>query len=499
MRAPQRFRAIVIAVATSSLVVGAFLTGAAPAQAASVSGYGNGTVGVPQTVTALGICPSSTISLVATYSNGVQVTSPSVIADINGNGTIYWTPTIAGVITSATITSTCTPVVLGSATIASVSTTSAIAAPNTAQVGVSTMITVTVQSLSPSSYRPTGTVTVRDGNGATVVTMGLTPASSNGQSFAYWRWTPPTIGTFLFQATYNGDASALTSISPVDLIAATASGGTISLTAPGTMTVGVPVTLVATVVPSTVAGSAGFTFNGAPISASIPLVNGVASMVWTPTSAGRAVLGASYTTNGGLSGSTTDQVTINAGPVAKDAITLTQPGFGTWAPNGTYSLGNGSSFVFQASTLSGAAVTLTESGPCQVSGLSITIDTGSGQCNLVATSPGGSGYAGVQQGYTVSMVPGLQTVTLAAPTSGKVNAGSTLTLQKASQGETNQGQHITWTITKGKNSVCKLVFPNNGAIKLKIMKKGYCNVKAKAPGVSGQWNAFVLTRNYQGV
>ena len=40
------------------------------------------------------------------------------------------------------------------------------------------------------------------------------------------------------------------------------------------MTQGVPVTLVATVAPAGVQGSVGFTLNGAPISASIPIVNG---------------------------------------------------------------------------------------------------------------------------------------------------------------------------------------------------------------------------------
>ncbi len=495
MRASVRIRAIAVGVATGALLTGAVALGAAPVLAAGVSGFGNGTVGVPQVVQATGICPSSTLSLVATYANGVQVSSNPVTSDINGSATIYWTPTIAGVITSASIASTCTPFPIGGATIASVATTSAISTPNTAQVGVATLITVTVQSQSPSSYQPTGTVTVRDGNGATIVTMGLTPSSSNGQSFAYWRWTPPSIGTFLFQATYNGDASALTSVSPVDLVSATASGGTISISSPSTMTVGVPVTLTATVVPSTSVGSVGFTFNGAPISASIPMVNGVASMVWTPTTAGNAVVGANYTTNGGRSGSTTSQVMIVAGPVAKDVITLTQPGVGPWAPNGNYSLGNGTVFTFQASTLSGAAVTLTESGPCQVSGLTLTVDTGSGQCNLMASSSGGSGYAPVQQGYTVSMVPGQQTATLAAPNSGRFSVGRTVRLQNPAQGATNAQQNVTWRVTSGGNR-CRLVYPSSGAVNVRLVRAGQCTVVARAADVPGSWQAFRLSRTY---
>ena len=491
-------RARTIAVSTASaaaLVLGLLTTVAAPAQAAGVTGFGNGTVGVAQTVNLSGICPSSTASLVATYSTGVQVTSPSVITDINGDATLYWTPTIAGAITSASIASTCTPFPLGAATISSVSTTSAISAPNTAQDGVPTLITVTVQAQSPSSYQPTGTVTVRDGSGATVIIMGLTPSASNGQSFAYWRWTPPSVGTFLFLATYNGDSSALPSTSPVDLISATASGGTISLTAPGTLTVGVPVTLVATVVPTTVPGSVGFTLNGNPISASVPLVNGVATFLWTPTAAGSAVLGANYTTNGGRSGSTTDQVTIVAGPIAKDVITLTQPGFGTWAPNGTYTLGNGTVFTFQATTQSGAPVTLTNQGPCQTAGLTLTIDTGSGQCGLVAASAGGNGYAPVQQGYTVSMTPGLQTATLAAPNNGGFSTGRTVRLQNPAQGTTNARDSVQWRVTSG-GSRCRLVYPNSGAVNVRLVRPGQCTVVARAPAVANAWQAFQLRRTY---
>jgi hypothetical protein len=385
------------------------------------------------------------------------------------------------------------------ASITQVSTSTTTSTPNTATLGQATQVTVTVQSSSPSSYQPTGQVVVRNANGALLQTMGLTPGPGNGQAYAYYWWTPSQAGTYYFQATYSGDANATTSVSPQDTIIATSSGNTIALTAPGTMTQGVPVTLIATVYPVGVQGSVGFTLNGAPISASIPIVNGQASFLWTPNVVGNVTLGANYTTNSGGSGSTTDKVTIVPGPVAKDVITLTQPGYGTWAPNGTYPLGNGSTFAFVASTLSGAGVVLTESGPCQVSGLTLVVDEGSGQCNLVASSSGGNGYAPVQQGYTVTMVPGTQTAVLAAPQSGKINVGKTITLATSSQGETNAGQNITWKITSGKNSVCSLKFPSSGAVKLKMLKKGTCNVKGSAPGVSGQWNAYSITRSYKGV
>ena len=90
---PRKLRGLTIrAFAASALVLGALGLAAAPAQAAGATGYGNGTVGVNQTITATEICPSAQLAFTATYSNGVTVSAPSVYADINGNATIYWAP-----------------------------------------------------------------------------------------------------------------------------------------------------------------------------------------------------------------------------------------------------------------------------------------------------------------------------------------------------------------------------------------------------------------------
>lgn len=371
-----------------------------------------------------------------------------------------------------------------------------IAAPNNAKVGTATRIQANVTMLGGSTYSPTGNVVFTDQNGNVVSTNGLT-ANGPGKSYTYWWWTPQAPGTYIFTATYQGDGTATGSTSQQDAINASGSGSTITLTAPGTLTVGVPVTLVATLVPSSIQGSVGFTVNGQPISASIPIANGRASFTWTPTAPGQATLGASYTTNGGQSGSTSDKVTIVAGPIQKDVITLVQPGWGPWVNGGSYTLGNGSNFTFQASSLSGAPVQIGETGPCSVSGLTITVPVGSGQCNMTSYSPGGNGYAAVQYAYTITLIPGNQTALLDAPPSGSINKGRTLTLESPAQVDTNAGQNITWKITKGKNSICKLTFPSSGAVKLKMIKKGQCNVKGTAPGVPGQWNPYTVTRSYR--
>ncbi len=481
--------------AIASLVLGTVGLAAMPAQA-DVTGFVNGAVGVTQTVTidAATTLPGQATCTMLPNINGAQQ-SPVTGAVVNGTATFLWTPRTTGAATFS-LPDCSTASSIPAVTISQATTTTAISTPNTAQVGVSTLVTVTVQSQSPSNWAPTGQVVVRDANGATQATLGLTPtANATGQSWATWRWTPPSEGVFTFQASYNGDANAQASTSPLDVIAATPSGGTISLTSPATATAGVPVQLKASVFPSTTQGSAGFTFNGAPISASVPFVNGVATFLWTPTAVGAGTLGVNYMSNAGRSGSTSAPITIVAGPPSVDRITLVQPGFGQWNTNGVYSLGNGTSFTFQATTLSGAPVTLTNTGPCNQSGLNLVIDTGAGQCNLVAKSAGGPGYAAVSQGYTILMVPGQQTARLAAPASGRVNVGRTIRLETAAQGTTNAGQAVSWRITNGANR-CRLRFPANGSVTLQLQRAGQCTVVARAPAVPNAWSAFRLQRTY---
>lgn len=495
---PIRLRRLAAGTASLAVVAGALAFAAAPAQADPVaSGYGNGTAGVVQVISVNGACPSNQLSFSATYSNGAVSTAAPVSSGADGSATIYWTPSIAGTVTSAMIGSTCSPVTLGGASIAQVSTTTTFNAPNVAKVGQATKVTVYVTSANQSTYQPTGTVIVRDGSGNQVGSpMGLTAGPGQGQSYAYWWWTPPTQGTYVFQATYSGDANATTSQSYADTINASSSGNTISLSAPATVTAGSPVTLTASLVPSSMQGSVGFTYNGQPISASIPIVNGQASMSWNPTGSGAGVLGANYTTNGGATGSTTSKVTVNAGPTQSDLITLTQPGYGTWAPNGTYNLGKGSSFAFQASTLSGAPVTLAVSGPCTVSGLTLTVNGSGAACNLSAKSTGQNGYGPVTQNYTVNTTIGQQTATVAAPPSGPVNLKKTIILEAPGQADTNAGQNIVWSVQKSSKKVCKLGFPSDGSVTVKLVKRGQCTVNGKAPGIPGQWAPFKVQRTY---
>jgi hypothetical protein len=495
MRQVSRVRGTLVrAAAASALLLGTVGLAVAPAQAVGGCSISpatmNVTIGVSQTLNVVDCNNSGQVGV--TYANGAAPQTLPVYPGVADNALASWVPTSTGAASLSLSGS-----VYAIANVAQTPTTTAVAAPNNAKVGTATQITVTIQSNSPSAYAPTGQVVVKDINGATLATLGLTSGPGNGQSYAYYWWTPATAGTYTFQATYSGDTNAIKSVSPQDVVIATPSGSPITLTNPAQMTQGVPVTLSATVYPTTVQGSVGFTLNGAPISASVPLVNGVANFVWNPNVVGAVTIGANYMTNGGGSGSTSNKVTIVAGPVSQDVITLTQPGFGSWAPNGTYTVTNGTTINFTATTLSGAAVTLSETGPCQVSGLTLVVNTSNTTCNLVANSPGGNGYAPVKYGYTVSTGLGQQTAVLAAPISGRVNVGKTLTLESPAQGDTNAGQNIVWKVTKGK-TICALGFPKSGSVTLKIKKRGQCTVRGNAPGVPNVWAPYVVVRSYQG-
>ena len=482
--------------AASALILGAVGFTAAPAQA-TVSGFG-GAVGVLQTVTVTNVSASGFGQTTCTVTPTINsVTQASTSGTLQGTTlTFQWTPANVGAATFSMSDCTTTSTI-PAASITQVATTTIISTPNTAPINQAVRVNITVQSASPSTYTPSGQVIVRNANGAVLATMGLTPGPGVGQSYAYYWWTPTAAGTYFFVATYNGDSNATTSVSPQDTVIATPSGNTISLSAPATMTQNVPVLLTATVFPSGTQGSVGFTVNGQPISASVPLNSlGQATFTWTPNPAGQITLGANYMTNQGGSGSTSETVTVIAGPAAKDTIYLTQPGVGPWNPNGVYTLPNGTTLTFQATTQSGAPATLSETGPCQVSGLTLTVDVGSGQCNLIASSPGGPGYAANQQGYTVLASPGTQVLTFQPPASSRVNRGRTIRLEANGGSDTNAGQTINWrAINSG--GVCRVTFPSNGSVIVRTTGSGACQIRGTAQAVPGQWNSMVVNFTYR--
>ena len=384
-----------------------------------------------------------------------------------------------------------------SLTVTQVNTSTVITAPNTGQVGQPTKISSTVTSSGGSTYVPSGVLTVEDSSGAVIHQGVLTPGPGKGQAYMYFNFTPTAPGTYIFTAKYTENGQSVGSNSAPDTLNVAASYSPISLAVPPNLSVNTPIVLRASLVPSSTQGTVGFTANGAAISAAVPIVNGTASFNWTPNIQGKVTLGANYTTNNGGSGATTDVVTIGA-PTATDVITLIQPGWGTWGNGTAHVLGNGSNFPFAATTLSGAGVTLSETGPCTVSGLTLKVNEGSGVCNMTASTPGGNGYQGVSFAYTINLVPGTQSATLNAPVSGRYKVKKVLVLETASEQNTSAGKTISWRLKKKGRSNCKIMNRDSGAVTLKILKKGTCTVLGRAPGVSGEWNTFKTARKYTG-
>jgi hypothetical protein len=256
-------------------------------------------------------------------------------------------------------------------------------------------------------------------------------------------------------------------------------------------------TAVVSVVPPS--GTVTFTINGGVIAGNVPVQgNGQAQAMWTPPAPGTYTVGAKWVGNGGLTGTAQETANVGSTPAATDQILIITATGTTLTPGATYTGANGSSITFTSSTSSGAPVKFAVSGPCSITGTTFTVKQGNGQCRVTASSAGGNGYGPASATVTVNLVPGNQTAKLAAPSSGNINVGKTVTLEKPSQGKTNAGQPITWKVTKG-TSICTLKFPSDGSVKLKVNKKGSCTVEAKAKAVSGQWKAYKTTRTYKGV
>lgn len=386
------------------------------------------------------------------------------------------------------------------------STVTTVAAPNTAKVGTPTTLTATVAAANGGTFSAQGTVQfsiLGGGNiGGPVTLSNAIPATASIQ------WTPSSVGAFSVVATYTpvnaGTPTANTNCgssctSAPDVVSVTTSGVNVYLANPPSMAAGVPATLTAIVSAVPSAGTVTFSVNGSPIAANVPVTSaGQAQATWTPPAPGTFTVAATWNGSSGLSGTSQETVSVGAKPAQTDQIVIVTANGTTLVPGSSYTVPNGTTLTFTSSTASGSALTYSESGPCTISAGSFSTTSGTGTCLVTAASPGGNGFGPVSNSVTVNLEPGTQTAKLAAPDSGKVNVGKTVTLEKASQGKTSIGKPISWKITKGKGSVCSLSFPSNGSVKLKMKAKGKCTVKASAAGVSGQWNPYSLTRTYTG-
>lgn len=489
---------------------------APPAAADSVSLTGvaaNGMVGVTQSlvITAsvdgspCGSVLPTPVTVTATNS-GTQTLGQATFANCVGQAAQYtfqWSPQSVGVSYISATIGTATSNAVRTA-IAAVPTVTRITSANTAQIGVPTAVTASVTAINNAQFSPQGTIqfsVVGGGNiGGPVALNNAVPSTVQIQ------WTPAVLGGQQLIATYTpanaGTAGQATTCgasctSAPDSVQVTQTGVKMFLSDPPGFNVGETAVLTAVVSVVPPSGSVNFFINGSLIAGGVPVgSNGQAQARWVPPAAGQYTLQANWAGNGGLTASSQETVNVGNAPAQPDVITLGPVGQGAWSPAGVYTMANGTSLTFQATTASGSPVTLTEPGPCALNGMTLTANQGSGQCRLTATSVGGRGYAKTSVTYTVNLAPGTQTPTAAIPSSRRVNRNTTLRLAPAGQNTTNAGQQMTWRVTSGARS-CQLRFPANGAVNLRAVRNGECNVRAISAAVPGQWNRMVINRTYR--
>jgi hypothetical protein len=498
--------ATAIAIGTVGLSAPAHADDPIGASTATITGPNAGVVGVPVT---MGLQVSGTFTPGSTFT-----VTPSG-SNSGGAGTISVPNVTAGTTASFTFVpphvGTFTFAVSGTSSVSSpsmlvqpVSVNVSVSAPSTLQVGQAATISATV---TPTTgiLAPLGQIQfaiVGSGNVGQPVFL-----SGNSPSVASIQWTPANLGQVQFTATYipnriNGfsDTSCVNSncTSPVDTIQITSSGVNVYLTNPPQFFSGVANTITAVVSVVPPSGSVTFSANGQVFASNVAVqANGRASAPWTPAAAGTFTINANWVGNNGVTGGSQESVTVSAGSGQVDSIVLTPTGQASWSPNGTYQVANGVTLTFTGATSSGAPVTIADKGPCNVSGLSVTADQGNGGCILTASSPGGNGFAPNSVSYNISLVPGTQVPSFTPPASGRYRSGRVLVLESATQQDTNAGQQINWRVRPNSRSVCRVQFPNNGSVTLRLTGRGACNVVGRAAAVPGQWNALNLTRQYQ--
>lgn len=478
---------------------------AAAAPSGTLTGPNSGVVGVPMTLTLTVTDPlpgQSTATLIPQGNNSGGA-APITVSNI-GSGTPQSFTFVPPHVGSFTFTSSDAPIANAFAIqVQPVSVNVAVQAPNTLRVGqaatISATVTPTQGVLSPVGQIQFAIV----GSGNVGGPVWLNQGSPSKASIS---WTPGAVGSVQFTATYipnriNGfsDTSCVNSncTSAVDTIQVTQTGVNVFLTNPPQFFAGTPATITAQVSVVPPSGGVSFFVNGQAFASNVPVQsNGQASATWTPAAPGSFTISANWTGSNGVTGGSQETVNVSAGTGQVDGIVLTPAGQASWVPGGTYQVANGTTLNFTAKTSSGAQATISDTGPCNISGMSLTADQGSGGCILTASSPGGNGYAPSSQSYTIQLIPGNQALTFQPRASGPVNRGRTIRLEARGGSDTTAGEPLKWRVVRGAN-VCQLRFQANGGVTLRTVRNGTCRVRATAPAVAGEWNALRQNFNYR--
>ncbi|NKR69231.1 hypothetical protein GS536_14385 [Rhodococcus hoagii] len=319
---------------TADFVAGSgFVNSSAPAQTVTVNAPTTTTLQVPASATtgapvtfSVSVMPVNAAGTVQFKDNGTAIGSPVAVAA--GQASVQHTFGAAG---SHSITAEFSggPGFASSAAAAQtvtvadpdVETSLSVSAPGSATTGASVDLAATV---SPSTA--VGSVQFKV-NGSPA---GAAVPVSGGE--AVLPYTFNAAGSFAVTAEFTGAAGFTnSSASAQNVVVSDPDVSTsLSVTAPESATTGSSVDLSATVNPSNAVGSVQFTDNGAPIGSPIAVVNGVAALSHTFTSAGAHSVGADFVAGAGFTNSSAaaQSVTV-ADPDVETSLTVSVPASAT--------------------------------------------------------------------------------------------------------------------------------------------------------------------------
>ncbi|WP_238841278.1 beta strand repeat-containing protein [Prescottella equi] len=319
---------------TADFVAGSgFVNSSAPAQTVTVNAPTTTTLQVPASATtgapvtfSVSVTPVNAAGTVQFKDNGTAIGSPVAVAA--GQASVQHTFGAAG---SHSITAEFSggPGFASSAAAAQtvtvadpdVETSLSVSAPGSATTGASVDLAATV---SPSTAVGSVQFKVNGSPAGAAV-----PVSGGAATLPY---TFDAAGSFAVTAEFTGAAGFTNSSASAQNVVVSDPDVTTSLsvTAPESATTGSSVDLSATVNPSNAVGTVQFTDNGAPIGSPIAVVNGVATLPHTFTSAGAHSVGADFVADAGFTNSSAEVQSVTvADPDIATSLSVTVPASAT--------------------------------------------------------------------------------------------------------------------------------------------------------------------------
>lgn len=401
-------RNIIIVAATAALALaGSAASPVAAKTAPAVIATANGVVGIPQTIEVRAPQFANQTVNVSIALAGTNTGSLPLAVNGAGSGSAVWTPSSAGTwtLTGAGTFAAATPTTI---TVAPMSTSTTLFA-STALVDVANTIVATVQS-NAGNVIPSGSVVFTNQFGTRYGSAQLSPSGPSSAT-ATFQWTPPSPDTYPITATYvpalgAGGVANTAGSQATNMVPALAQIPLVTMRLPGRFVVGQTTQLTVSVSNFNLRGNAAFTNNVGGvvtgISGSVPIVNGVATVNWTPTTAGNQLISVNFTSTSSQDTGIFTQAINVLGPPPADPMAIVPVGQSPWFVATPVTLAPNTSVTLTTASGSGSPVSISESGPCLVNGTTVISAQRAASCTITVSSPGGVGFAPNTATFTVN-------------------------------------------------------------------------------------------------